>query len=42
MSATWHDPRVLPPEQCVLRAVLDARAATTPDKVFVRYADGAE
>jgi crotonobetaine/carnitine-CoA ligase len=42
MSATWRDPRVLAPEQCVLRPVLDARATATPDEVFVRYADGEE
>ena len=35
----WGDPRVLPPEACVLRPLLDRRAAEHPDKVFVRFAD---
>ncbi|HKU97792.1 MAG TPA: AMP-binding protein [Vineibacter sp.] len=40
MPATWHDPRVPPPEDCVLRPLLERRAAETPDKVFIRFADG--
>jgi crotonobetaine/carnitine-CoA ligase len=39
MSGTWRDPRVLPPEACVLRPLLDRRAAEHPGKVFVRFAD---
>ena len=42
MSKSWYDPRVLPPEDCVLQPLLDRRARETPDKVFVRFADGAE
>ncbi|TWS96178.1 AMP-binding protein [Reyranella sp. CPCC 100927] len=40
MPATWHDPRVPPPEDCVLRPLLERRTAETPDKVFIRFADG--
>ncbi len=42
MSGTWHDPRIPAPEDCVLRPLLERRAAGTPDKVFVRYADGTQ
>jgi carnitine-CoA ligase len=42
MSKSWHDPRVPPPEDCVLQPLLDRRAREMPDKVFVRFADGAE
>jgi crotonobetaine/carnitine-CoA ligase len=38
----WPDPRILPPEVCVLRYVLDHNASTSPDKVFVRFDDGHE
>ncbi|OKO78282.1 AMP-binding protein [Bradyrhizobium sp. AS23.2] len=41
-DAAWKDPRILPPEVCVLRHVLDRSAAETPDKVFVRFDDGHE
>jgi crotonobetaine/carnitine-CoA ligase len=42
MSKPWHDPRIPPAEQCVLRPLLDRHAAATPDKVFARFADGTE
>ncbi len=35
-----RDPRIPPPEDCVLRPLLDRRARETPDKVFVKFADG--
>lgn len=34
----WRDPRIPPPEDCVLRPLLDRRAAERPDKVFVQFA----
>jgi crotonobetaine/carnitine-CoA ligase len=40
--AAWNDPRVFPPEVCVLRDILDRNAADAPDKVFVRFDDGSE
>jgi len=42
MSKPRYDPRVPLPEDCVLRPLLDRRARETPDKVFVRFADGVE
>ena len=42
MTRRWHDPRVPPAEECVLRPLLDRRAGETPDKVFVRFAAGGE
>ena len=42
MSKSWHDPRVPPPEDCVLQPLLDRRACEMPDKVFARFADGSE
>ncbi len=42
MPRTWTDPRVPAPEDCVLRPLLERHAAQTPDKVFVRFADGSE
>ncbi len=42
MPKTWHDPRVPAPEQCVLRPLLERHAASRPDTVFVRFADGSE
>jgi crotonobetaine/carnitine-CoA ligase len=42
MSRLWSDPRVPDADQCVLRPLLDRHAAATPDKVFVRFADGSE
>ncbi|MCW5748713.1 MAG: AMP-binding protein [Alphaproteobacteria bacterium] len=42
MPKTWTDPRVPAPEDCVLRPLLERRAAETPDKVFIRFADGVE
>jgi crotonobetaine/carnitine-CoA ligase len=41
-GAEWHDPRVLSPDVCVLRNILDRNAAEVPDKVFVRFDDGHE
>ncbi|MBR0934292.1 AMP-binding protein [Bradyrhizobium jicamae] len=41
-SAISNDQRVLSPDVCVLRHVLDRNAAATPDKVFVRFDDGHE
>ena len=38
----WYDPRVPAAETCVLRPLLERRAAEMPDKVFVRLADGTE
>ncbi len=40
MSRTWHDKRIPAPEDCVLREVLERRAAETPDKTFAIFADG--
>jgi crotonobetaine/carnitine-CoA ligase len=42
MPKTWHDPRIPDLELCVLRPLLDRRARSTPDKVFVRFVDGSE
>ncbi|WP_395710776.1 AMP-binding protein [Reyranella sp.] len=41
-AKSWHDPRVPAAEQCVLRPLLDRHAASTPDKIFARFADGTE
>src|SRR5678815_2722975 len=38
--AKWHDPRVPADVDCVLRPLLERRAAETPDKVFALFADG--
>jgi crotonobetaine/carnitine-CoA ligase len=38
----WSDPRVFPPEGCVLRELLDRNASQAPDKVFVRFDNGIE
>jgi crotonobetaine/carnitine-CoA ligase len=38
----WSDPRVLSPETCVLRNILDRNAMEAPDKVFVHFDDGRE
>ncbi len=35
----WRDPRIPPPEECVLQPLLDRRAAERPGKVFVQFAD---
>ena len=40
MTRSWHDTRIPAPEACVLRLVLERRAAETPDKVFAIFADG--
>ncbi len=40
MARTWYDPRVPAPEDCVLRPLLERRAAEMPDRVFARFADG--
>lgn len=42
MSAAWSDSRVPASDACILRYILERRAAETPDKVFVRFADGTE
>ena len=42
MTRSWFDPRVPDADRCVLRPLLDRHAAATPDKVFVRFADGTE
>jgi crotonobetaine/carnitine-CoA ligase len=42
MTETWSDKRVPAADICVLRPLLERRAAETPDKVFVRFADGTE
>jgi carnitine-CoA ligase len=39
MARIWYDPRVPAPEDCVLRPLLERRAAETPDRVFARFAD---
>src|ERR1700679_3265057 len=41
-TAAWTDPRVYPPDICVLRDILDRNAAEMPDKVFVLFDDGSE
>ena len=41
-GTAWNDPRVFPPDICVLRDILDRNAAEAPDKVFVRFDDGSE
>jgi crotonobetaine/carnitine-CoA ligase len=40
MPTSWYDKRVLAAEICVLRPLLERRAAETPEKVFARFADG--
>ena len=40
MSRPWSDPRVPAPEVCVLRPLLERRAAETPSKIFALFADG--
>ena len=40
MTRTWHDPLIPAPADCVLRLVLERRAAETPGKVFAVFADG--
>ena len=40
MTMSWRDPRVPPPEDCVLRPLLERRATVMPDKVFARFPDG--
>ena len=42
MTETCTDKRIPAPDACVLRPLLERRAAETPDKVFARFADGAE
>ena len=42
ITGSWSDPRVFPPEGCVLRELLERNAAQAPDKVFVRFDDGTE
>ncbi len=42
MSRDRFDPRIPAPEECVLRPLLERRAAETPDKTFVRFAAGGE
>ncbi len=42
MPRTWSDPRVPAPEDCVLRPLLERRAAEAPLKTFARFADGGE
>jgi carnitine-CoA ligase len=41
MARAWSDPRVPAAEDCVLRPLLERRAAEMPDRVFARFADGA-
>lgn len=36
------DPRLLPPERCVTRNLIDLRAKETPDKVYAVFPDGSE
>jgi crotonobetaine/carnitine-CoA ligase len=40
MAKAWHDPRVPADVDCVLRPLLERRAAETPDKVFALFANG--
>ena len=40
MAKAWRDPRVPADVDCVLRPLLERRAAETPDKVFALFADG--
>ncbi len=40
MSATTSDPRIPPRETCVTRHVLEHRAKATPDRDYIRLADG--
>ncbi len=40
MTNPWRDPRVPSSEECVLRPLLERRAADTPGKVFAHFADG--
>ena len=42
MNTSWTDSRIPAPDQCVLRYVLERRAAETPDKIYVRFDDGTE
>jgi carnitine-CoA ligase len=39
MTRGWHDKRVPPTEDCVLRDLLQRRALEMPDKAFVRFSD---
>jgi crotonobetaine/carnitine-CoA ligase len=39
-DARQSDPRVPPPEVCVLRPLLERRASETPDKIFAKFSDG--
>lgn len=39
---TTADPRILPADACVLRDLLEKFAASQPEKICVRFADGAE
>jgi len=38
MAKAWHDPRVPAEVDCVVRPLLERRAAETPDKLFARVA----
>jgi len=38
VSPDWHDRRVPPAQDCVLRDLVERRARETPDKVFVQFA----
>ena len=42
MPKSWHDERVVAPEDCVLRPMLEKFATSQPDKVFARFADCSE
>ncbi|PWV95778.1 crotonobetaine/carnitine-CoA ligase [Hoeflea marina] len=39
---TTTDPRILPPEDCVLSAMLERNAERTPDAVYAVFQDGSE
>ena len=42
MTEAWRDVRVPADDACVLRPLLERRAAETPGKAFARFADGME
>ena len=42
MTNPWQDPRVPAAHDCVLGPILEKFAASQPDKVFARFADGSQ
>ena len=40
MARQCYDPRVPDADVCVVRPLIDRRAAETPDKIYALFADG--